>query len=123
MVTIAIVARRDRLDDIAQSITEKGGGQVLEITADVSDEAQVIDMVEQTQVKFSKVDVLVNNLKFREVPSPQTIIAWFSNARFSSAASSSILLGRCDALVNCGVSPSCCSQAFIKLASVPVNTI
>jgi NADP-dependent 3-hydroxy acid dehydrogenase YdfG len=59
--TVAIAARRrDRLDDLAQRITEKGG-QVLAITADVSDEAQVVDMVEQTQTKFGKVDILVNN--------------------------------------------------------------
>ena len=59
--TVAIAARRrDRLDDLAQRITEKGG-QVLAITADVSDETQVVDMVEQTQTKFGKVDILVNN--------------------------------------------------------------
>ncbi len=58
-VTIA-ARRRDRLDDLTKRITEKGE-QVLSITADVSDEAQVDDVVQQTQVKFGKVDILVNN--------------------------------------------------------------
>jgi len=58
---VAIAARRrDRLDDLTKRITEKGE-QVLSITADVSDEAQVDDVVQQTQVKFGKVDILVNN--------------------------------------------------------------
>jgi NADP-dependent 3-hydroxy acid dehydrogenase YdfG len=59
--SLAIAARRrDRLDDLAQRITEKGG-QVFSITADVSDEAQIDDLVQQTQAKFGKVDILVNN--------------------------------------------------------------
>jgi len=59
--TVAIVARRsDRLDDLAKRIIESGG-QVFAITADVSDEAQVNDLVQQTQAKFGKVDILVNN--------------------------------------------------------------
>lgn len=59
--TVAIVARRsDRLAALAKQITESGG-QVLSITADVSDEAQVNDAVHQTQAKFGKVDILVNN--------------------------------------------------------------
>ncbi|MBW4661173.1 MAG: SDR family NAD(P)-dependent oxidoreductase [Drouetiella hepatica Uher 2000/2452] len=58
---IVIAARRiDRLNDLAKRITEKGG-QVLSITADVSDEAQISDLVQQTQTKFGKVDILVNN--------------------------------------------------------------
>lgn len=58
---VVIAARRsDRLDDLAKRITDKGG-QVLSITADVSDEAQISDLVQQTQTKFGKVDILVNN--------------------------------------------------------------
>ena len=34
---------------------------LLEYTSDVSDEAQVVDVVQQTQAKFGKVDILVNN--------------------------------------------------------------
>lgn len=59
--TVAIAARRsDRLADLARRITEKGG-QALPITADVSDEAQVKAVVQQTQAKFGQVDILVNN--------------------------------------------------------------
>ncbi|PZV07663.1 MAG: oxidoreductase [Leptolyngbya sp.] len=59
--TVAIVARRsDRLNNLAKRITESDG-QVFAITADVSDEAQVNDAVHQTQAKFGKVDILINN--------------------------------------------------------------
>ncbi|MBD2464526.1 SDR family NAD(P)-dependent oxidoreductase [Oscillatoria sp. FACHB-1407] len=59
--SVAIAARRsDRLETLASRITEKGG-QVLTITADVADEAQVNDMVQQTHAKFGRVDILVNN--------------------------------------------------------------
>jgi NADP-dependent 3-hydroxy acid dehydrogenase YdfG len=58
---VAIAARRsDRLSDLAKRITE-AGGQVLSITADVSDEDQVNVMVQKTQAEFGRVDILVNN--------------------------------------------------------------
>lgn len=52
--------RRDRLDNVAKRIKEKGG-KVLPITVDVTDEAQVSDMVSKTQAEWGKVDILVNN--------------------------------------------------------------
>ncbi|MBD2033981.1 SDR family NAD(P)-dependent oxidoreductase [Leptolyngbya sp. FACHB-321] len=59
--TVAIAARRsNRLKDLAKRITETGG-QVLSITADVSDEDQVNVMVQKTQAEFGRVDILVNN--------------------------------------------------------------
>ncbi len=59
--TVAIAARRsDRLSKLAKRITESGG-QVLSITADVSDEEQVNVMVQKTQAEFGKVDILINN--------------------------------------------------------------
>lgn len=59
--TVAIAARRsDRLAALAKRLTESGG-QVLSITADVSDEAQVSVMVQKTQAEFGKVDILINN--------------------------------------------------------------
>ncbi|HEY9622100.1 MAG TPA: SDR family NAD(P)-dependent oxidoreductase [Crinalium sp.] len=58
---VAIAARRsDRLAALAKRITDQGG-TALPITADVSDEAQVNDVVKQTQAKFGRVDILVNN--------------------------------------------------------------
>lgn len=58
---VAITARRsERLQAVAQQIQQKGG-EVLSITADVADEAQVREMVAKTQSAWGRVDVLVNN--------------------------------------------------------------
>jgi NADP-dependent 3-hydroxy acid dehydrogenase YdfG len=59
--TVAIAARRrDRLDVLAGQIAANGG-RALPITADVSDEAQVREMVAKTHVEYGRVDILVNN--------------------------------------------------------------
>jgi NADP-dependent 3-hydroxy acid dehydrogenase YdfG len=59
--TVVIVARRgDRLQTLATRLTDIGG-QAVPITADVSDEAQIEAVVQQTQAKFGKVDILINN--------------------------------------------------------------
>jgi NADP-dependent 3-hydroxy acid dehydrogenase YdfG len=59
--TVVIVARRgDRLQTLATRIADVGG-QAFPITADVSDEAQIEAAVQQTQAKFGKVDILINN--------------------------------------------------------------
>lgn len=59
--TVAIAARRsDRLEALAKRILDQGG-QVLSITADVSDEAQVKAMVQKTHAEYGRVDILVNN--------------------------------------------------------------
>ncbi|MBN3945078.1 MAG: SDR family NAD(P)-dependent oxidoreductase [Nostoc sp. NMS7] len=59
--TVVIAARRsDRLQTLEARITGTGG-KALSITADVSDEAQVEALVNFTQVKFGRVDILINN--------------------------------------------------------------
>ena len=58
---VAIAARRaDRLEALNQRIRESGG-EAIAFTADVADEAQVRQMVAQTQDKWGRVDILVNN--------------------------------------------------------------
>ena len=58
---VVIAARRsDRLDELTKQISENGG-QVLPMTVDVSDEAQVKEMVKKTQAEYGKVDILINN--------------------------------------------------------------
>lgn len=60
-VKVAIAARRrDRLDALTQRIQAEGG-ESLAITADVADEAQVRDLVTQTQAHYGQVDILINN--------------------------------------------------------------
>ncbi|MBD2070840.1 SDR family NAD(P)-dependent oxidoreductase [Leptolyngbya sp. FACHB-671] len=59
--TVAIAARRsDRLEALAKRILDQGG-EVLSITADVSDEAQVKAMVQKIHAEYGRVDILVNN--------------------------------------------------------------
>jgi NADP-dependent 3-hydroxy acid dehydrogenase YdfG len=59
--TVVIVARRsDRLEAQEKRIADSGG-KAFPITADVSDEAQIESVVQQTQAKFGKVDILINN--------------------------------------------------------------
>lgn len=58
---VAIAARRsDRLEAVAKRITD-AGGQVLSMTADVSDESQINEVVQKTQAEWGQVDILVNN--------------------------------------------------------------
>ncbi|MBW4448638.1 MAG: SDR family NAD(P)-dependent oxidoreductase [Hassallia sp. WJT32-NPBG1] len=58
---VAIAARRtDRLETLTKRIKESGG-EVLSITADVADEAQVREMVSKTKAEWGRVDILINN--------------------------------------------------------------
>jgi NADP-dependent 3-hydroxy acid dehydrogenase YdfG len=58
---VVIAARRtDRLETLTKRIKESGG-EVLSITADVADEAQVRDMVSKTKAEWGRVDILINN--------------------------------------------------------------
>jgi NADP-dependent 3-hydroxy acid dehydrogenase YdfG len=58
---VALAARRtDRLEDLAATI-RSDGGTVMVITADVSDEAQARQMVDQTVAGLGRLDTLVNN--------------------------------------------------------------
>ena len=58
---VVIVARRgDRLEKLAQQISETGG-KALQIIADVTDETQVRQMVDKAKAELGRVDILVNN--------------------------------------------------------------
>lgn len=58
---VVIVARRgDLLDALAKRI-EAQGGKALPVVADVTDEAQVRDVVQKTQAAFDRIDILINN--------------------------------------------------------------
>jgi NADP-dependent 3-hydroxy acid dehydrogenase YdfG len=58
---VVVVARRgDRLEKVAQQISETGG-KALQIIADVTDEVQVRQMVDKAQAELGRVDILVNN--------------------------------------------------------------
>ncbi|WP_129115521.1 SDR family oxidoreductase [Halegenticoccus tardaugens] len=59
---VALAARREeRLDSIAKTLRADHGVETLAVPTDVSDEAQVERMIEQTTEKFDSLDVLVNN--------------------------------------------------------------
>jgi NADP-dependent 3-hydroxy acid dehydrogenase YdfG len=58
---VAIAARRaDRLNEVAQKI-EALGGKVLQVITDVTDEAQVQNLIAKTKETFGRIDILVNN--------------------------------------------------------------
>jgi NADP-dependent 3-hydroxy acid dehydrogenase YdfG len=58
---VAIAARRaDRLNEVAQKI-EASGGKVLQVITDVTDEAQVQNLIAKTKETFGRIDILVNN--------------------------------------------------------------
>ena len=58
---VAVVARRrDRLEDLGDRI-EQGGGRVLVVEADVTDERQAAESVQRTVDELGRLDVLVNN--------------------------------------------------------------
>jgi NADP-dependent 3-hydroxy acid dehydrogenase YdfG len=59
--TVAIAARRkDRLDALAEEITQTGG-TALPIEADVTDQEQVRAMVKETVDGFGRLDTVINN--------------------------------------------------------------
>jgi NADP-dependent 3-hydroxy acid dehydrogenase YdfG len=58
---VAVAARRrDRLEALVKRIEERGG-QALPLVVDVTDEAQVREMVQRTRDQWGRVDILVNN--------------------------------------------------------------
>jgi NADP-dependent 3-hydroxy acid dehydrogenase YdfG len=58
---VALAARReDRLSDLAQKI-EATGGKVLVVATDVTNEAQVQDLIAKTKETFGRIDILINN--------------------------------------------------------------
>lgn len=58
---VALAARRtDRLEELAERI-KKSGGDALTITADITKEAEIQEMVNTTTNMFSGLDILINN--------------------------------------------------------------
>ncbi len=58
---IALVARRaDRLEQVAQRITQ-AGSEALQIETDITDYAQVQRMIRATQARWNRLDILINN--------------------------------------------------------------
>lgn len=57
---IVVGRNRARCDEVVSQIS-KNGGDAISIQADVSSEADVAKMVEQTKDKFQRIDILVNN--------------------------------------------------------------
>ncbi|MBD2202725.1 SDR family NAD(P)-dependent oxidoreductase [Calothrix sp. FACHB-1219] len=59
--TVVLAARRgDRLNALAEKIATTGG-KALPIITDVTDEAQVQNLVHKTKTEFGRIDILVNN--------------------------------------------------------------
>jgi citronellol/citronellal dehydrogenase len=58
-----VVAGRDsdRLQTVAESIRQRSGRRVLGVAADISQEADVVSLVDQAIGEFGRVDILVNN--------------------------------------------------------------
>ncbi len=60
-IAVAIAARRkDRLDELAAEIA-KSGGTALVLTADLTKESEAQRIVKETEARFGRLDVLVNN--------------------------------------------------------------
>jgi len=58
---VVLAARRsDRLDALAQHITN-AGGTAFPIVTDVTDKTQVQNLVQKTNAEFGRIDILVNN--------------------------------------------------------------
>lgn len=59
--TVVVVARRkDRLDQLASDITSQGG-KAFVIEADITDQAQAKQAIEQTISEYNRLDIVVNN--------------------------------------------------------------
>lgn len=74
---VALVTRSD-MDGARQGVAaiEAAGGKALALCADVTDEAAVRRMVEETLARFGRIDVLVNNAGVRpEAPIGQMTLA------------------------------------------------
>ncbi|HEX9146923.1 MAG TPA: SDR family NAD(P)-dependent oxidoreductase [Candidatus Binatia bacterium] len=64
IVLVDLEKMKPQLDGVAQAITQKGG-QVIALTADCTDDAQVNRMVDETVRRFGKIDILVNSAGLR----------------------------------------------------------
>ncbi len=59
---LIITARRiERLNDLADELTEKYGAEVLPVKLDVTDKNEVAETINTLPEKWSKIDILVNN--------------------------------------------------------------
>lgn len=58
---VAIVARRsDRLNEVAERITQSGG-EALAIVADITDDTQIKALIDKTKTTWGQIDIVVNN--------------------------------------------------------------
>ena len=58
---VAICARSEMLEKTAEEIRAATGAEVLAVRADVTDQAQVQDLVRQTLERFGQIDILLIN--------------------------------------------------------------
>lgn len=59
---VVIIARRyDKLKKVADRISKETGSSVLPVKTDVTEEGQVVDMVDKTVDEFGSLDIIVNN--------------------------------------------------------------
>ena len=77
---IAIVGRNDAKSAEAVADLAKDGHQAIAISADVTDEAAVIAMIERARRELGRVDILVNNagINIRKPPEALDIAEWNS---------------------------------------------
>lgn len=78
---VVLAARRkEKLTMVAEAINAKGNGQALAVVTDVSNRADVEDMVKQARNAFGVVDIYVNNagLMLESVVKEGNVEAWES---------------------------------------------
>lgn len=60
-IKVAIVARRlPQLEEVAREISERTGGEVFPVAADVSSTQQVTEMMDKVAEHFGRIDILIN---------------------------------------------------------------
>ncbi len=77
---IAVVGRNEAKSAEAVADLEKGGGNAIAVTADVTDETAVTAMVERVGRELGRIDILVNNagINIRKPPDQLDIQEWDS---------------------------------------------
>jgi NAD(P)-dependent dehydrogenase (short-subunit alcohol dehydrogenase family) len=64
LVLVDIQKAKAQLDDVTQAINRQGGSAVA-VLADVTDDAQVNSLVNETVARYGKIDILVNSAGWR----------------------------------------------------------